>query len=98
MKQLLGRRLPMINTNFFSSFEKGGFMGIWPLVQARTRAKIPPLPPFSKGGVLAVIMALFAATVVHAQNFNSGSDGSDGALTVNQDTTLDVPVDGIFNF
>jgi hypothetical protein len=36
--------------------------------------------------------------VLHAQGFNSGSDGSDGDLNVTQNTTLDVPPDGIFNF
>lgn len=30
--------------------------------------------------------------------FSAGSDGSDGALTVTENTTLDLPADGIFHF
>jgi hypothetical protein len=54
----------------------------------------PILPQWT--AVLA--LPLLLAAPLQAQNFNSGSDGSDGAFTMNQDTTLDVPPDGIFNF
>ena len=44
------------------------------------------------------LVSIFVAAGARAQNFNAGSDGSDGAFTMNGDTTLDVPPDGIFNF
>src|SRR5262245_20670680 len=47
---------------------------------------------------IAALLSLLAASTLHAQGFNSGSTGADGVLTVSQDTTLDVPADGIFNF
>jgi hypothetical protein len=47
---------------------------------------------------MAIVVAFLAAPPANAQNFDSGSDGSDGAFTMNQDTTLDVPPDGKFNF
>src|SRR5262249_51244183 len=50
------------------------------------------------GQSLAAALLLLLAAPLQAQNFNSGSDGSDGAFTMSQDTTLDVPPDGIFNF
>jgi hypothetical protein len=50
------------------------------------------------GTASAAIALMLPVAPLHAQGFNSGSDGSDGAFTMNSDTTLDVPSDGIFNF
>jgi hypothetical protein len=50
------------------------------------------------GVVVAAGTLLLGITPLHAQNFDSGSNGSDGAFTMSQSTTLDVPPDGIFNF
>ena len=45
------------------------------------------------------ILAMAAGVVTVQAQFSSGSDGSDGPLTVSAGlTTLDVPDDGIFNF
>ncbi len=45
------------------------------------------------------LIALSVATQALAENtnFNSGSDGSFGALNITSDTTLDLPTNGIFN-
>ncbi len=45
------------------------------------------------GWLLAAALALGA----HAQGFNSGSDGSYGALEITANTTLEMPPDGIFH-
>lgn len=47
---------------------------------------------------VTLLLSVLVATGARAQNFNSGSDGSDGAFEASQSTTLDVPPDGIFNF
>src|SRR5262245_29781046 len=44
------------------------------------------------------VLLVLAAAMVRAPRFNSGSPGSDRDLTVDQNTPLDVPPDGIFNF
>ena len=52
-----------------------------------------------KSHTLGVIVSLGLATVAHSQGFDSGSDGSDGALVVPVGTTtLPMPEDGIFHF
>ena len=51
-----------------------------------------------RAAIASCLVSIFVAAAAHAQNFDSGSDGSDGAFTMNGDTTLDVPPDGIFNF
>ena len=43
------------------------------------------------------LIALLAGAVVRAQPFNSGSDGSYGAMNITSNTTLTVPANGIFN-
>ncbi len=48
--------------------------------------------------ILRGCVLLLAVAPALAQNFSSGSTGSDGALNVTTDTTLDVPAGGIFNF
>lgn len=45
-----------------------------------------------------LLLSVLVVTKAHAQNFDSGSDGSDGAFVMSSDTTLDVPADGKFNF
>lgn len=50
------------------------------------------------GLFVLAILPLLIPTGVLAQAFNSGSDGSDGALNITTNTTLPVPPDGIFNF
>ena len=47
--------------------------------------------------LLIIALAMFQITS-SAKSFNSGSDGSMGALNVTTDTTLDMPPDGIFKF
>ncbi len=48
--------------------------------------------------MLPILVVLSAAPLAPAQLFNSGSDGSDGALSVTTGTTtLSMPDDGIFN-
>jgi hypothetical protein len=47
---------------------------------------------------VSFLAIVFVSAGAWAQNFDSGSDGSDGAFEMSQDTTLDVPPDGIFNF
>jgi hypothetical protein len=44
------------------------------------------------------MVVLLSPALLRAQTFDSGSNGSDGALVVTQDTTLDVPPDGVFHF
>jgi hypothetical protein len=45
---------------------------------------------------LALLLAMTLAAVLAA--FNRGGTGSAGALVVNQDTTLQLPPDAVFNF
>lgn len=47
---------------------------------------------------LLILAVACSVGTVYAQSFSSGSDGSDGALTVVTDTQLALPEDGIFNF
>src|SRR5437667_5434601 len=47
--------------------------------------------------VLLLACALLAWPAAAQTNFNSGSDGSYGALNITSDTTLDLPTNGIFN-
>src|SRR5437016_1283441 len=49
--------------------------------------------------LLITQIALLTLTVASQgqTNFNSGSDGSYGALNITNDTTLDLPTNGIFN-
>lgn len=49
-------------------------------------------------GTALLLLSVLVASGARGQNFDSGSDGSDGAFTMSQSTTLDVPPDGIFNF
>jgi hypothetical protein len=44
------------------------------------------------------MVVLLSPALLRAQTFDSGSNGSDGALVVSQNTTLDLPPDGIFHF
>jgi hypothetical protein len=44
------------------------------------------------------MIVLLSPALLRAQTFDSGSNGSDGALVVSQNTTLDLPPDGIFHF
>lgn len=46
---------------------------------------------------LATVAALLSVPVAWAQ-FDAGSDGSDGALTITANTTTTAPPDGVFNF
>jgi hypothetical protein len=45
-----------------------------------------------------IALLLTLATAAHAQPFNSGSSGADGAFNPTVDVTLDVPANGVFNF
>ena len=44
------------------------------------------------------MVCVFSAPAVFAQGFDSGSDGSMGALLVTSNTTLALPPDGVFRF
>ena len=43
------------------------------------------------------VLAASLAAVAHAQNFNTGSDGSYGAINVTGTTNLPIPANGVFN-
>ena len=51
----------------------------------------------SHSAIALLAVVLCGSTIVHAQTFQSGSNGSYGALNVTVSTTLDVPPDGIFH-
>jgi len=55
------------------------------------------MKPLKLTTVALVLVALLAGRTL-AQSFNSGSDGSLGALNVTTDTTLAMPTNGIFNY
>ncbi len=56
----------------------------------------PLLRSFSANFLLAILCAHFAWSAAAQTNFNSGSDGSYGAINITSDTTLNLPPDGIF--
>lgn len=55
------------------------------------------LARFGRGLALAGVLASLSATTF-AQGFNSGSTGSLGDVTIDSNTTVDLPSDGILNY
>lgn len=47
--------------------------------------------------VAAILLAIDTRDELRAQTFNSGSDGSFGPMNITNNTTLDLPANGIFN-
>ena len=59
------------------------------------------LTPRWRNRAVLAWMALMLISVANERiwaQFSAGSDGSDGALSVTEDTTMDLPADGIFHF
>ncbi len=66
-----------------------------------SRTQLRVREPRSRGLSLILTTALASAVGLlssHAQGFNSGSTGADGALLVTANRVLDLPSDGIFHF